>query len=77
MQQAEFNLSPELTEFLCNYEFYGFNDKNSMLKTALSRLKEELDQKNLRQSADLYAEIYEEDSELRELTETALREWPE
>jgi hypothetical protein len=27
--------------------------------------------------AELYAEVYEEDAELRELTEAALAEWPE
>lgn len=74
MQQAEFNLTPELYDFLGNYEFYGFQDKNAMLKAALDRLKEELE---LKTSAELYAEIYEKDVELRALTEAALQEWPE
>lgn len=68
MQQVRFNLTPQMIEFLCNYKHYGFNNKNAMIQTALIRLKEKLELENLRQSADLYAEVYEEDSEMHELT---------
>ena len=44
---------------------------------ALWRLQEEFELRSLRQSADLYAEVYEEDTDLQELTEAALSEWPE
>jgi len=40
-------------------------------------MKEELELQSLEQSATLYAEIYEEDNELQELTEAALEDWPE
>jgi len=33
-------------------------------------------QDDLQKSADLYAEIYEVDEEIRELTEAALTGWP-
>ncbi len=77
MQQAKFSLTFTLVEFLNNYKFYGFKDKSSMVRAALLRLKEELELQSLRQSANLYAEVYEEDSELQELTETAIAGWPE
>lgn len=77
MQQVRFNLTPQMVEFLCSYKHYGFDNKSAMIQTALIRLKEKLESENLRQSADLYAEVYEEDSDLQELTETALQEWPE
>lgn len=77
MQQAKFSLTFTLVEFLNNYKFYGFKDKSSMVRAALLRLKEELEMQSLRQSANLYAEVYEEDSELQELTETAIAGWPE
>ncbi len=32
---------------------------------------------DLEESARLYAEIYEEDAELQELTEAAIEDWPE
>jgi hypothetical protein len=77
MQQAKFSLTPSLAEFLSNYKLYGFRDKSSMVQIALQRLKEELELQDLEQSADLYAEVYEEEAELQELTEAAISEWPE
>ncbi len=77
MQQAKFSLTYSLIEFLNAYKLYGFKDKSSMVRTALLRLKEEFDLQALRQSADLYAEIYEADSDLQELTESAVTGWPE
>jgi hypothetical protein len=77
MQQAKFSLTLSLLEFLNNYKFYGFKDKSSMVRAALLRLKAELELQSLKQSANLYTEIYEEDVELQELTETALVGWPE
>lgn len=77
MQQAKFSLTPPLVEFLGNYQTYGFKDKSTMVRIALQRLREELELQNLKQSANLYAELYEEDAELQELTTVAIQEWPE
>lgn len=77
MQQAKFSLTQTLIDFLGNYKFYGFKDKSSMVRTALLRLKEELELQSLKQSATLYAEIYEEETELQEITEAAITDWPE
>ena len=77
MQQAKFSLTLSLIEFLNNYKFYGFKDKSSMVRAALAGLKEELERQSLKQSANLYAELYEEDAELQELTESAVAGWPE
>ena len=77
MQQAKFSLTFSLIEFLNNYKFYGFKDKSSMVRAALLRLKEELEVQSLKQSANLYAEVYEEEVELQDLTEAAVVGWPE
>jgi hypothetical protein len=77
VQQAKFSLTLSLIEFLNNYKRYGFKDKSSMVRAALLRLKEELELQNLKQSANLYAEIYAEETEPQELTETAIQDWPE
>ena len=77
MQQAKFSLTPSLVDFLGDYRAYGFKDKSSMVRVALQRFREELELQSLKQSANLYAEIYEEDEELQELTEMAVQEWPE
>lgn len=77
MQQAKFSLTPPLVEFLSSYRRFGFKDKSAMVQTALQRLKDELDLQSLKQSAEWYAEVYEQDTELRDLTETAIVGWPE
>ncbi len=77
MQQAKFSLTLSLIEFLNNYKFYGFKDKSSMVRAALLRLKEELELQSLKQSAKLYAEVYEEEVELQDLTAAAVAGWPE
>ncbi len=76
MRQAKFSVQESQADFLCNYKQYGFKDKSSMVREALNRLKEELELRSLRQSADLYAEIYADDHELKELTESAISGWP-
>jgi hypothetical protein len=77
MQQAKFSVEQTQIDFLNNYRVYGFKDKSSMVRAALNRLKEELELQSLKRSADVYAEMYAEDPELKELTEAAMSEWPE
>ena len=77
MLQAKFSVEETQVQFLNNYKRYGFKDKSSMLREAIARFKKEVELESLRKSADLYSEIYSEDDELQELTETALQGWPE
>ena len=77
MLQAKFSVEEAQAHFLRNFKAYGFKDKSSMLRAAIDRFKEEMELASLRKSADLYAEIYSEDDDLKELTETALTGWPE
>jgi Arc/MetJ-type ribon-helix-helix transcriptional regulator len=77
MEQAKISLTPTLVEFLKNYKQYGFKDKSAMVRAALLQLQKEVERRSLELSAELYAEVYEEDTDLQELTETALTEWPE
>ena len=76
MQQINFTIYEPQVNFLKNYQVYGFQNQSSMVRAALNRLQEELELQNLRESADLYAEIYDDDAELQELTETAISGWP-
>lgn len=77
MQQAKFSCNENQVEFLNNYKEYGFKDKSSLVREALNRLKEEFESMKLRESAELYTETYMEDSDLKALTESATRGWPE
>ncbi len=72
MQQTKFSLVPHLVEFLNSYNLFGFKDKSAMVQAALQRMKEEYTLRQLQQSANLYAELYEQDAELQEVTETAI-----
>ena len=63
MQQAKFSVEKFQIDFLSQYKIYGFKDKSAMVRTALNQLKQQLELESLKQSADLYAEIYDEDAE--------------
>ena len=77
MQQTKVSLTEPLAEFVGQYKHYGFRDKSDMVRAALTHLRSELELQRLKESAALYAEQYEEDAGLRELTETALVGWPQ
>lgn len=76
MQQVKVSLEHEQVEFLSQFSRFGFRDKSALVREAIKRLRLQFEQQQLKLSAELYAEVYEEDEELRELTETALMEWP-
>ncbi|MCK4297207.1 MAG: hypothetical protein KAX28_11195 [Candidatus Marinimicrobia bacterium] len=76
MIQAKFSLNEKHVEFLNQYKKYGFKDKSSVIRTAINKLEKELEILKLKQSADLYSEIYAEDDELRDITEDAIDGWP-
>jgi hypothetical protein len=77
MVQTDVKIEETQAEFLNHYSRYGFKDKNELVREALNRLREDLEQKSLRESAELYAEIYQNDADLQELTESALLDLPE
>ena len=77
MQQAKFSCKETQLEFINNYRQYGFKDKSAMVRESLNLLKEKLESQKLKESAELYAEIYKEDSELKALTHSAAQGWPE
>ena len=77
MQQAKFSLTPPLVDFLNHHQAYGYRDRSEMVRSALQRLRDEIELQSLRESADLYAEVYAEDVELQALTEAAIEGWPE
>ena len=77
MRQAKFSCQENQAEFLSNYKNYGFKDKSAMVRESLNLLREKLEAQRLRESADLYAETYMEDSELKVLTDSAVQGWPE
>lgn len=77
MVQAKFTIAETQRRFLNQHKKYGFKDKSSVIRAALDRLQKEFEKEKLMKSADLYAEIYDKDKELRKLTDSAITEWPE
>ncbi len=77
MQQVKVNINEKQIDFLNRHESYGFKDKSSLVRKAIDHFKKELENQKLKRSAELYAEIYNKDSELQELTKSAISEWPE
>ena len=58
MQQVKVSLEQSQVEFLNSHEQLGFKDKSSLVRAALSLLIQELEVRRLRESADLYSELY-------------------
>ena len=76
MKEYTFKLDASISQFVERFEDYGFLDSRELVIAALQRLQTSLELANLERSAALYAEIYEEESELQALTEASLAEWP-
>ncbi len=77
MIQAKIQLSKDQNDFLNNFKTFGFKNRSSMVRLAIDHLKKELETLQLKNSARIYSEIYQEGSELKELTESSLTGWPE
>lgn len=76
MIQAKFSLKESHIQFIEQCKHYGFKDKSDVVRAALDRLLTELAQKRLRESAAIYAEVYDDDDETQEWTDSALSAWP-
>ncbi len=77
MLQAKFSIEDMHAHFLNSFKVHGFKDKSAMVRIAIDRLREEMELESLKKSADLYFEIYDDDEDLRLLTESATAGWPE
>ena len=77
MQQTKVSLEDPQVEFVNRFKDLGYKDKSALVRAAIQYLAEEYERTLLEQSADLYAELYATDNELRELTEATIEGWPE
>jgi len=76
MIQAKVSLSESQAKFVDSYQELGFKDKSSLVREAIDKMQEDILQKSLEESAQLYKTLYEEDGELQELTESGMEDWP-
>ncbi|MEC4983047.1 MAG: hypothetical protein SAJ37_05200 [Oscillatoria sp. PMC 1068.18] len=75
MQEQTFQLDDLMIKFLERCQEYGFQNPSEVVRIALAKLQLTLNTDDLQESADLYAEIYERDRELQELTDADIQEW--
>jgi metal-responsive CopG/Arc/MetJ family transcriptional regulator len=76
MQQAKISFDENHISFINKYQELGFKDKSSLVRSAIEEFIKSVEKQKLVKSAKLYAEIYKEDSELRDLTNSAIEDWP-
>jgi len=77
MQQVKISFNEKQIEFLSKFYSLGFKDKSSLVRKAIEHFKKEIEIQRLKRPADLYCEIFDEDSELQDLTNSAISDWPE
>jgi hypothetical protein len=77
MGQVKFSFRENQEEFISRYKAYGFKDKSAMVRAAVNHFRATLEKEDLKESASLYAELYDDDQELNALTDSALSGWPE
>lgn len=78
MSEITLYLAEEETAIAENYAQLGFANQSELIAAALQLLQrhQEQSQFELQESAELYAEVYAEDTDLRDLTTSALPALP-
>ncbi|MEE9165973.1 MAG: hypothetical protein V3U24_00705 [Candidatus Neomarinimicrobiota bacterium] len=76
MLQKRISIEETQDEFLNRCGEFGFKDRSSLVRAAIDQLKKRFETQRLVESAILYSELYEEDSEIKKLTEAAVDGWP-
>ncbi|MCF8240136.1 MAG: hypothetical protein K9J16_02025 [Melioribacteraceae bacterium] len=76
MQQAKISFDESQINFLNKYRELGFKDKSSLVRSAMEEFIKSVEKQKLEKSAKLYAEIYNEDADLHDLTNSAIEDWP-
>ena len=77
MKQAKISFSEEQIQFINKHSKLGFKDKSELVRKALSEFQKYIEKQQLAESAKLYEELYNSDSETKEITESAIIDWPE
>jgi Arc/MetJ-type ribon-helix-helix transcriptional regulator len=72
MIPTKITLEQSQIDFLAQFKALGFKNKSSLVRSALNQLQQQIEKQELERSADLYAEIYEEDEDLQQLTALAV-----
>lgn len=55
---------------------YGFRDRSELVRKALEFFQREIEQRELEESASLYAQLYEKDGEAKQWASGSAEDWP-
>lgn len=77
MKQAKVSLNELQLEFLKAHKSFGYKDRSALVRAAIDAFRAQLEEQLLRESAELYAELYNSDPEHQQITASALVGWPE
>ena len=75
--QIKISLDDVNLDFVSNLRQYGYSIKSAIVDDAVRRLHRELNNKALLESAELYQQIYQSDSDLQKLIDSAASSYPE
>ena len=76
MKQAKISFNESHISFLNKYLELGFKDKSSLVRSAIEEFIKSVEKQKLANSAEFNAKIYNDESELRDLTNSAIEDWP-
>ena len=70
MLQIKVNIQDKaLIEFVDQFSVLGYKDRSELTRAALECLKQKKEAEKLAQSAQIYSKLYEQDDDLRKLTD--------
>lgn len=76
MYQIKLSLHDSQVEFLGRHREYGFRDRSELVRKALEFFQREIEQRELEESASLYAQLYEKDDEAKQWVAGSPKDWP-
>lgn len=76
MLQSKIGLEQKQLNFINKFREIGFKDKSSLVIEAIDEFRKKIERRKLEEDANLYAELYETDDELKGLTNSAIDSWP-
>ncbi len=77
MPQAKFTLTDQQIAFLDQHRVHGFRDRSAMVRRALDSLDAEIRRQELEESANLCAEVYQDEPGTQAWVEDSVLGWPE
>ena len=71
MPQVKISLGKENLNFISQHRKHGYASKSAIVEAALLEFEQKLKSQRILESAQLYDEVYDQDSDLQELTDDA------